>query len=589
MNGSKSKENLPDELSKSCKEDNNEIKDDRHFLESMLDVEVKPFKKINIKINLRSLLMITGSLFLTALCCIFYEISHWKSTSPKQNSNKTGNFSFTSDKISLDKNESLSRKANLTIDLSALNQSTSADRYESITTIFSIQKLKEIDMSTKIPLPYDDAKRSTNEIPEDEQEKEGQMEYLYRNGEQPMEKICSQVEISSTKHMEERYSELFGIYKPAGRAAFFDNNSTIIYQQKTTKSLLYFASSSYQINHYVIGQTWVLISENHLAYIISCDERNQTDLNCTPKWSFCKEIFEPSSVKWDCELDEATIFQCIEKDTTISIDDMIIHSNEVKEVCKVFDFLSEGSITKFSPQILGVYSLEDNLYNNKVVYVNKDTGVYLYYDSNFNDTTIDTGMDALIYKSSGPGSWVISNYLGSPNVLSYNNICIDSEFPANGECMIGWRYSPMPEVFPIDIYASVSCRVPKSVSNTKPMNSTCKRLEFLSNKAFEIDGLIFYLGEYTIMDSLHNGEAAYRKQLPFFFNHSYVFLHLINYNVWMISYGIGTNTYLFANEHCGRLRNPTDSKCNGGWFYADQLTSKWKYDSSMNMQCIEYF
>ena len=121
MNASKSKENLPDELSKSCKEDNHESKNDLNFLES-LDVVVKPFKKINIKVKLRSLLMIAGSLFLIALCCMFAEIFIWKSTTPKQNSNKRENFSFTSDKIFSDKNESLSQKVNLTSDRNDLNQ-----------------------------------------------------------------------------------------------------------------------------------------------------------------------------------------------------------------------------------------------------------------------------------------------------------------------------------------------------------------------------------------------------------------------------------------------------------------------------------
>ena len=128
--------------------------------------------------------------------------------------------------------------------------------------------------------------------------------------------------------------------------------------------------------------------------------------------------------------------------------------------------------------------------------------------------------------------------------------------------------------------------------NTNTMNSTCKRLEFSSNKAFEIDGLIFYLGEYTIMDSVHNGEVVYRKPIFELTNNQktyrYVYLHH-NTNAWVISYEIATNKALFENMHCGRLRNPADRKCNGGWFYFDLLYSKWKYDSSMNMQCIEYF
>ena len=198
-------------------------------------------------------------------------------------------------------------------------------------------------------------------------------------------------------------------------------------------------------------------------------------------------------------------------------------------------------------------------------------------------------MNVNIYKSSGPGSWVISNYLGSSNVLSYNNLCIDSEFPANGECMIGWRYSLTKEVFPIDIYSSVGCRAPKYVLNTNPMNSTCKRLKFLSNKAFNIDGLILYLGEYTIMDSVHNGEVVYRKPIFELTNqNSFVYLYHNN-NVWKISYQVSTNEALFVNEYCERLRNPADRKCNGGWLYIDQLSSKWQSDSSMNMQCIEYF
>ena len=131
----------------------------------------------------------------------------------------------------------------------------------------------------------------------------------------------------------------------------------------------------------------ILASENHYAYTPNCDERNQTDLNCDPRWVFCRNNFEPSSINLNCERkNDATIFQCIDNDVTVSINDLIMHSNDVKEICEVFDFLSEGSITTFSPKILGVYSLEDYLYNNKVVYVNKDTGVYLYYDSNFNES-----------------------------------------------------------------------------------------------------------------------------------------------------------------------------------------------------------
>ena len=167
MKVSEPKENLPDEFSKSCRENNNEIKKDIHFLESLLDVDVKPFRKINIKVSLRSLLMITGYLFLAALCCILFEISVRKATTPNQNSNIRRNSSFTLDKMFSDKNESLSQKENLASNRSDLNQSTSTDRYESNPTVFSIYKPKGMAMSTKFPLPNDDTKLSAKEIPDD--------------------------------------------------------------------------------------------------------------------------------------------------------------------------------------------------------------------------------------------------------------------------------------------------------------------------------------------------------------------------------------------------------------------------------------
>ena len=86
--------------------------------------------------------------------------------------------------------------------------------------------------------------------------------------------------------------------------------------------------------------------------------------NCNPEWRFCNaSILEFLELKLDCFIIETIKFQCIND----SMDIKPIEDDQEK--CQELELSSKDGMAKEVSEIMGIYSLEDYLYNGMVVYV----------------------------------------------------------------------------------------------------------------------------------------------------------------------------------------------------------------------------
>ena len=101
--------------------------------------------------------------------------------------------------------------------------------------------------------------------------------------------------------------------------------------------------------------------------------------------------------------------------------------------------------------------------------------------------------------------------------------------------------------------------------------------------------LVFLLGEYTIVEETYNEKAVYRKRYPF--QDLYFVLYFGFNNVgdaWVIGLEIGSDICFLYNGYCSNLEDTLNENCDSGWFYVNQKSRKWEYDSSMSLHCTEY-
>ena len=101
--------------------------------------------------------------------------------------------------------------------------------------------------------------------------------------------------------------------------------------------------------------------------------------------------------------------------------------------------------------------------------------------------------------------------------------------------------------------------------------------------------LVFLLGEYTIVEETYNEKAVYRKRYPF---EGFYFRLYFEYNefgnAWVVALEIGSVSRFLYNGHCSNLEDTLNENCDSGWFYVNQKSKKWDYDSSMSLHCTEY-
>ena len=89
--------------------------------------------------------------------------------------------------------------------------------------------------------------------------------------------------------------------------------------------------------------------------------------------------------------------------------------------------------------------------------------------------------------------------------MTYNLYCANTDFPANGDCEIGWYYLDMEtDSFKYDNTASIVCRTPTHTENIQAARSLCTRHELATTSAFDKGYLVSILGEYEITNTAYN-------------------------------------------------------------------------------------
>ena len=126
-------------------------------------------------------------------------------------------------------------------------------------------------------------------------------------------------------------------------------------------------------------------------------------------------------ISGNCSLDATALVQCNEhkvatklinveeKEQTPFIEDSSLPNKDTDSdfICEEFEF-SSSKVPEYHP-ILGIYSIEDYHYKDKVVYVNKQTAVYFNFGSHYHSTTTHFNFTTkiLIHTNTVHGSWRI--------------------------------------------------------------------------------------------------------------------------------------------------------------------------------------
>ena len=291
--------------------------------------------------------------------------------------------------------------------------------------------------------------------------------------------------------------------------------------------------------------------------------------------------------------------------TTIDIDN--------DGICEEFVFSTKVNFSKTSHSIgivhfLGIYDLQNFYrYNGKVVYYNKKIDAYLYYHT-YNKSIVENrfGYENHAHPDVG-GIWVIGRFFDGfaekyislrayakafqKFVLAYNPLCADTEYPANGECEVGWHFLNELGFYKGGSTEYVMCRKPKPVTRNVPANSICTQFELSSSKEFGTN----YFGEYQMMNTSYNDKVVYQKLEPI--DNNSVFMYFViddmddDLSAWVIGPVIGSQMVLAINEYCSDVDYPANGNCNSGWFqYSGKSQNEfpWHFDSSMTLECKVY-
>ena len=237
---------------------------------------------------------------------------------------------------------------------------------------------------------------------------------------------------------------------------------------------------------------------------------------------------------------------------------------------------SNDGIAKTVPEIRGIYSLENNLYNDKVVYVHKDIG----FELKFNYSSI-------LQNKLHPGAWGIYN---GTYLLSYNTYCEDTDISTDGKCEFGWTY-PSNDGFrqySLDSSASIVCIKPSPVVTNIPTGGICQTFQLMSATALEVEGIAYNLGEYTITELTNNEMAVYQNRDISHFFYLVVDKWSNGGQSWAIGPVLGSEQPDLVNRYCSKSENPANGNCNYGWFYYNVESQEWKYDISMRIKCTNY-
>ena len=438
--------------------------------------------------------------------------------------------------------------------------------------------------------------------------------------EQRKGQFCEEVRFSSSRIEKERYPNLFGVYGAIGMIK--DN---FVYKHKNTNSFLlknlhhnHIRSTKYRIGTKKYETQWVFLSQDYVSFDLLCEDLiGNTNSKCTPKWHLCtvdtqlsnslhsevRSVF--GSYVGNCSVDETALVQCNEdkvetklieeedKEQAPVIEDSSLHQNDTDSdfICEEIEF-SSGKVQESHP-ILGIYSIEDYHYENKVVYVNKQTGVYLYYSIRlYNSTTFNFSTKSLIHTNTARGSWVIGYSFDHSNLLADNQFCSDTDLPLKGDCDIGWFFkSDMAHAsFTYDNTASIACKTPTPIENITVDKPKCTTFELTTtNEAFNEGYLVAFLGEYEKMNTSDNGKFVYHRFDPITMKSLYLYSSISSTGTksWRIGHEIGSRLAYICNIYCVDLEYQVTEECNHGWYYVSQEARSWVIDFSMSIHCAD--
>ena len=433
-----------------------------------------------------------------------------------------------------------------------------------------------------IPLHRDTLMPATSYEPKIESSKM-KIRHFTSNGEKQLDEIaCSHIDISSNMAMNEQYPKLFGAYERVGLI-----NGRVMYRNPKTRSEAFYSNSIYHSNYHdnqketeEYRSKWAVLFEDYLAFDINCNDIMPTNSNCNPEWRFCNaSILDFLELKLDCVIVDTITFQC--KNDSMEVEP--IEDNQ--EICQELEFSSNEGIAKTVPELMGIYSLEDHLYNDMAVYVHKDMGFTLYYKNYSTDY-----QNSLIAINQKNQTWVIDN---GTYLLADNFICTDTDLSMDGNCEFGWAYwnNDHRDVW-IDWSASIICVKPSPVVTNIPTSMTCQTFQLMSTTAFELGVPIelYLLGEYVVTESTNNGMVVYRNRYTSYFLYFVFFVNTygIADNYWAIGPEVGHEYANLFNRYCSNLENPANGNCKYGWFYFNAESKVWKYDMNMRIQCTNY-
>ena len=397
------------------------------------------------------------------------------------------------------------------------------------------------------------------------------------NGEKRLDEMaCSHINVSSNLAMHEQYPKLFGVYERVqsvkGRA---------MYRNPKTRSEVFYSNNIYHSNYYdnhteteEYRSKWALLFQDYLAFDINCNDLMST--NCYPEWRFCNaSALEGLELKLDCIIIETIKFQC----NTDSMD--IKPTEDNQEKCQELELSSNDGIAKTIPEIMGIYSLEDYLYNDMAVY-DKDMRFHLYYRNT-------SSAFKLPYVGTLNQKWTIDN---GTHMHSDNILCEDTDLSMDGNCEFGWSYpSNWSGLIAMDLSASIVCIKPSPVVTDIPTGAICQTFQLMSTTAFEfgVPVEVFLLGEYVITESTYNGKVVYRNSFASKFLYFIVTKSEKFDKYWAIGHELGSESDVnLFNLYCSILENPVNGNCKYGWFYYNPKSKAWKYDMNMRIQCTYY-
>ena len=505
----------------------------------------------------KSFYVVAITLSILVLCTTVFALTFWQLTSSNTQVEKNGNFSTTATSY---EPKTESSKMTITSRASLVWQLTSRN----------IQVEKNSNFSTT----------ATSYEPKTESSKMTITSYTLNVKKQLDEIACSQIIVSSNLAMHEQFSKLFGAYERLGL-----KNGRMMYINWKTNSRLFYGNYIYHNNYYdnhtetkEYRTKWMVIFEHYNVFDINCNGIVPTNSNCSPEWRFCHTYrFDRFFIelKLECAIIEHIKFEC--KNDSMKIKP--IEDNQ--EECQELKFSSNDGIAKTVPEIMGIYSLQDYLFNDMVVYVHKKMGFNLTFVGSHSGTTNPTLQNQL-----PSGAWEIRK---STHILSKNLYCDDADLSMDGKCEFGWTH-PINDQgnYKLDWSASIICIKPSPVVTKVPTGVNCRTFQLMSSTAMDVENIAYKLGEYVITESTNNGMVVYlnRDTSYFFYWVESTFVEGLKY--WAIGSELGSETKSFFNPYCSNLDNPANGNCKYGWFYHNLESRAWKYDINMRIQCTSF-